>query len=69
MFKSTQLCGNPSRNQLPQLNINESHIFFHNLTQIFRELRSRAREEFHVWKNVAKYGTLRKIQSLRNLVS
>ena len=48
MFKSTLLCGNPSQNCLTQLKFNEFHIFFHNPRQIFRELCSRAREEFHV---------------------
>jgi hypothetical protein len=49
MFKSTQLCGNLSRNCLPQLEFNEFHIFFHNLRKIFSELRSRSRKVFRVW--------------------
>ena len=53
MFKSTQLCGNPSRNCLPQLELDDFHIFFHNLRQIFRELRLRAREEVHFCHGVS----------------
>ena len=33
---------------LPHFEFNEFHISFHNLGQIFRELRSHAREVFHV---------------------
>ena len=49
MFKSTQVCGNPSKNCLPQLQFKEFHIFFRNLRHIFRELCSRAHEVFRVW--------------------
>jgi hypothetical protein len=49
MFKSTQICGNTSRNGIRQLEFTYFHIFFHNLRQICRELCSCAREEFHVW--------------------
>ena len=41
-------CGNAYRYWLSHLEFNEFHISFHNLGQIFRELRSRAREEFRV---------------------
>ena len=34
--------------QKPFLEFDDFHISFHNLGQIFRELRSRAREEFRV---------------------
>jgi hypothetical protein len=40
IFKSTQLCGNPSRNCLPQLELYDIYIFFHNLRQILQELGS-----------------------------
>jgi hypothetical protein len=42
-------CGNHSRYWLPHLELNEVHISFQNLGQIFHELCSRARREFHVW--------------------
>ena len=45
MFKSPQICGNPSRNCLRQLEFIGFHIFFHNLRQIFR---LRALEVFHI---------------------
>ena len=45
-------CGNPPRYWLPYLEFNEFHISFHNLGQIFRELRSRDREEFRVLQRV-----------------
>ena len=39
---------NPSRYWLPHIEFNEFHISFHNLGQIFGELRSHAREQFGV---------------------
>ena len=47
-------CGNPSRNWLPHIEFNEFHISFHNLEQIFRELRSHARKEFRVCLKLCK---------------
>ena len=48
-----RFCGNHSRYWLPHIDFHEFHISFHNLGQIFRELRSRAREVFRVWYSIS----------------
>jgi hypothetical protein len=49
-LKQCFYCQNPSEIWLQHLEFKEFHISFHHLGQIFRELRSRAREEFRVCK-------------------
>ena len=43
------LCGNPSRNRLPHHNLNNLHISFHNMRQMFRRIRCLTRFESISW--------------------
>jgi hypothetical protein len=52
MLDTMLFCGNHSRYWLPHIEFPEFRIFFHNLGQIFRELRSHAREVFRVCLNL-----------------